>query len=164
MESLLRLCDPNRARSSQLQLVLSGCLGGAPVSVCQCAVVTVPLSSNGRKQEKSGHRWEEVSVLLTAAGRARVTYSTRSPPLLRNTWTLKPKPRSGCWGAIPLPLEGSWRTPSRGLGVFASQSRFLSGFCSTQRDGQVLKGGCGRVGKEFPWKREVQDVSVWDPN
>lgn len=20
------------------------------------------------------------------------------------------------------------------------------------------------MGKEFPWKREVQDVSVWDPN
>ena len=98
-------------------------------------------------------------------GRAQVTYSTGSPPPLRGALSQQPTPRSS---AAPARLQCG-ACPSGAPGTHRAEDCHFTVPCSVwlllcpKRWG----GPQGRVrssGEEFPWKREVQDVSVWDPS
>lgn len=163
MEGLLRLGDPGRARRPQLQLVLSRVPG-------RSQSVGVPVCHGDWASQQQG---QEAGDVRAPVGRdlCPTNCSWKGPESgIPRGPHLFPEKHSDPAAQASLQVSGSYPPAPRRLlahtskGVFASQSRSLSGFCSAQRDGQVLKGGCGRVGKEFPWKREVLDVSVWDPN
>lgn len=76
----LRLCDPGRTRRPPVAAGALRVPGRRGPRAC------VPLCSQqpGQEAGESGERWGGVSVPPTAAGGARVTYSTRSQPRPRS--------------------------------------------------------------------------------
>ena len=128
-------------------------------------------SPQGRKPEKAGDAWGGVSVLLTGACRLKGQKSRtpRGPHLLQEgLCPSRPHQAPSAAPALlqrghspPTPREGGLLAHT-GLRMATSLSPALSGLRSAQRPGGV-QGRVRSRGEEFPWKREVQDVSVWDP-
>lgn len=129
------------------------------MSVCACVCVSMcgdRASQHSRKLGKVGDGWGGVFVLLTGAcrkkGRRHVLHGVPPPSPPEELCPSSPHP-SPLWGL----LSSCWVAPApwgllahTGLKTVTSQPPTLSGFCSAQRDGEVLKGGCGPVARNFP--------------